>query len=67
MVGEGNLFYAYILKSVINSQGEFFGEGGRLFEKRSVSQRETRGLLKKTKQDIEDIFSTMAWYTFAED
>jgi len=28
MVGEGNLVYAYILKNVIKSQGEFcFGRG----------------------------------------
>lgn len=34
------------------------GRGG-LFEKGSVSQRETEVSLKKNKQDIKDIFSTM--------
>lgn len=48
MVGEGNLFHAYILKNVIKFQREFyFGGGGGLFEKGLVSQRETEVSLEK--------------------
>lgn len=42
MVGEGNVFHAYVLKNVIKSERIlFWWGGGGLFEKGSVSQRET--------------------------
>lgn len=43
IVGEGNLFYAYILKNVIKSQGEFYFGGGRIVLKGICITKGNRG------------------------
>lgn len=58
MIGEGNFFYAYILKIVIKFQGEFYFGEGRIVWKGIYHKGKLR-LASKNKQDIEDIFNTM--------
>lgn len=47
-VGEGNLFYVYILKNVTKSQEEFYFGGGRIVGKGIWTTKGNRGWLKKT-------------------